>query len=577
MRLALLIFLFSCCAATAQDGWLNFPIRNVNTSSVDFASTIDFGGDTSTWANDGECDDPRFVGITISGLPTAESLLSDATDCQTAYDSGLITLNPVQVTDDGTGATCRFAATVSGVGVPMASCLQEFWRAENSGGMFDAGQNCLEGSVPTMASTSWETVLRCLHEDYPTITLFPNATDGALIRDYSWIGQGYGTTAGIGPTPTGGPFLEDGVARPLSPDSLPTPGSMNVTNARGVEIYFATNRPQKPGPRYVEFPGERSDTLTLGKMTVSIPIDHQRGLVESPGTYQFLWMTFVDAEDPTKHFLITSLDVQSEESFLSSVAERQDAGETNKDEAIVYVHGFANSFKDAATRMAQMTYDMQFDGVPIIYSWPSRGPLAQYFPDRETSEASAIYFTRFLKMLLNDSGLKQIHVICHSMGCNSAVRALENLENVDEGDHYAITETGAPAALGEVLFAAPDIDTEIFEDFARTLAGMGMPMTLYASGNDKALLAAGSDFIFDNPRAGFVPAGGVPAVVDGLETIDITALGLDWLQPEHSDFADEAVIMSDIGVLIRTSMRPPNMRANYKTMVDGQGRRFWRY
>ena len=56
------------------------------------ALAIDFGDDTSQWANDGECDDPRFEGPGMTATPLLESdILHDATDCKQAFDAGRIT------------------------------------------------------------------------------------------------------------------------------------------------------------------------------------------------------------------------------------------------------------------------------------------------------------------------------------------------------------------------------------------------------------------------------------------------------------------------------------------------------
>jgi hypothetical protein len=56
------------------------------------ADAIDFGDDTSEWANDGECDDPRFEGSAMASELIEEDLLRDATDCRTAFEAGAITL-----------------------------------------------------------------------------------------------------------------------------------------------------------------------------------------------------------------------------------------------------------------------------------------------------------------------------------------------------------------------------------------------------------------------------------------------------------------------------------------------------
>ena len=56
------------------------------------SAEIDFGDDTSEWANDGECDDPRFEGAGMASELIEEDLLADATDCRTAFEAGTITL-----------------------------------------------------------------------------------------------------------------------------------------------------------------------------------------------------------------------------------------------------------------------------------------------------------------------------------------------------------------------------------------------------------------------------------------------------------------------------------------------------
>jgi hypothetical protein len=54
---------------------------------------IDFGDDASQWANDGECDDERFEGSAMAPTPLmAEDVGHDATDCRTAYEAGELTL-----------------------------------------------------------------------------------------------------------------------------------------------------------------------------------------------------------------------------------------------------------------------------------------------------------------------------------------------------------------------------------------------------------------------------------------------------------------------------------------------------
>lgn len=67
---------------------LLFPIT---TSS---ALALDFGDDSSQWANDGECDDPRFTGQGMANILLDEDIGHDATDCKRLMSKGQITQKP---------------------------------------------------------------------------------------------------------------------------------------------------------------------------------------------------------------------------------------------------------------------------------------------------------------------------------------------------------------------------------------------------------------------------------------------------------------------------------------------------
>lgn len=55
---------------------------------------INFGDDSSQWAKDGECDDPRFVGEGMTSTPLlAQDIKADASDCAAAYRAGKLKFN----------------------------------------------------------------------------------------------------------------------------------------------------------------------------------------------------------------------------------------------------------------------------------------------------------------------------------------------------------------------------------------------------------------------------------------------------------------------------------------------------
>ncbi len=65
---------------------------SVYAASFDLNGDIVFGDDSSGFANDGECDDPRFQGSGMAYGPGTENLFRDASDCRAQYESGAISL-----------------------------------------------------------------------------------------------------------------------------------------------------------------------------------------------------------------------------------------------------------------------------------------------------------------------------------------------------------------------------------------------------------------------------------------------------------------------------------------------------
>jgi hypothetical protein len=68
--------------ATDSDGDAAAP------TTVPIPADLDFGDDTSLWANDGECDDPRFAGEGVSDRPQRDNIRRDAADCRAALEAG---------------------------------------------------------------------------------------------------------------------------------------------------------------------------------------------------------------------------------------------------------------------------------------------------------------------------------------------------------------------------------------------------------------------------------------------------------------------------------------------------------
>ncbi|MFO7906356.1 MAG: alpha/beta hydrolase [Pirellulaceae bacterium] len=137
------------------------------------------------------------------------------------------------------------------------------------------------------------------------------------------------------------------------------------------------------------------------------------------------------------------------------------------------------TFEGAARRTAQIAHDVQFEGAPIFFSWPSQGGLLKYTVDANNVEWAVPHLRQFLVDVTRRSGATAVNLVAHSMGNRALTSALRELE----------LQLGAESALfNQIILAAPDVDAEIFRrDLAPALVRSARHVTLYASSNDQAL------------------------------------------------------------------------------------------
>ena len=238
--------------------------------------------------------------------------------------------------------------------------------------------------------------------------------------------------------------------------------------------------------------------------------------------------------------------------------------EVQPNEALVFVHGFNTSFDDAAFRMAQIVWDLQYKGLPVLYSWPSRGETVDYEYDRESALSARDGFITLLRNLRDKHNIKHVHVLAHSMGNFLAMDALAN---------EALS--ASPVAISDLMMAAPDVDKNEFIQEVPKIQTVCNKMTLYASSADKAL-ALSKAIVGGIPRAGDVPREG-PIVLPGLETIDVTALGDEMFGLNHTVFATARELIDDIRLLV-TDGRPLPRLASERAVPEGAAiPLYWRY
>jgi esterase/lipase superfamily enzyme len=155
-------------------------------------------------------------------------------------------------------------------------------------------------------------------------------------------------------------------------------------------------------------------------------------------------------------------------------------------------------------------------------------------------------------------------VIAHSMGNQALMDVLRDMKS------------SAPAGveISQVILAAPDVDADNFTNLAAAIKGMAKNVTLYVASNDRALIISRN--FWGNYRAGDVPPKG-PLILPGIDTIDVTAASTDAFAINHSGYAQNNKLLEDIAELMKTGLRPPELRVLKPSKVTTGGGDYWRY
>jgi esterase/lipase superfamily enzyme len=298
-----------------------------------------------------------------------------------------------------------------------------------------------------------------------------------------------------------------------------------------VRVFYGTNRAPtgetKPALRY----GKASGPLQYGYLDVTIPQTHKLAELETPKQWSEYTLS-VNKTDLRRQFvLLDEVMPLAKDDFLR-VLRQEIQGSPSKD-VFIFVHGYNNSFEDTARRTAQLAYDLDFDGTPIMYSWPSQASLTAYAADEGMIEVSGQRMSEFLGAVALQSGAERIHVIAHSMGNRVLLAALKNYLPARAADRR-------PRPFGQIVFTAPDVDRDVFVTAFQSLRAAAERLTLYASDSDIALRL--SRYYHGGQRAG--SAGALIIRLQGLDTIDMSGLPADVLG--HSYFAANGGAVYDL-------------------------------
>ena len=321
-----------------------------------------------------------------------------------------------------------------------------------------------------------------------------------------------------------------------------------------VEIMYGTDRNVSGDSDVKKFYGEERGEMNYGLAQVAIRIDKSK----SPFADYSIWDLRLKGST-SKSAELVQIHPLNRNRFLSSVSERIRASSDKS--ALVYTHGYARTFERGARTTAKLAYELRYQGLPVLYSWPSKGSTGAYIGDRTTIEWTAPNFYSFLRDLSLNTKVETIHVVAHSMGNQAFLKAfMKLLEDPKVTTNWK---------FGEIVLLAPDVDRGIFErDIGPVIVQAKSRITLYVSDVDVPLQASKKVNLY--PRLG--DASIEPVIFNGIETIDASEAAS--LITGHTYYRESPEVLADQYYLIN-QRKAADQRPTLKA-VDSAAGRYWK-
>lgn len=339
-----------------------------------------------------------------------------------------------------------------------------------------------------------------------------------------------------------------------------------------MKIFYGTNRKMRIDNKKIlgiierdseYYNGVDAEVLNLGVADVSIPRSHRRGTVERPSIWSLDFKS-----DADRHVTLHGIQAMESNDFYKQVKSHKIMKDNS---ALIFIHGFNVPFNSALHSAAVLSYDMQFPGVTMAYSWPSDGKLKEYISDQTDSESAATYLIKFLEGINANAQFDRIHIVAHSMGNRLLTRAMEQLR-FKNLERLANQQEVEDIKFENLVMVAPDVDIGLFENrFSRILPIFANRVSLYGSSEDVALIKA-SENLSGKPRLGSMN----PIVVyPNIDTVDATGTGTSFFKfnLDHSYYLNQKFIKDICGLVIE-GFEPKNRNSLQPAILANQDR-YW--
>jgi outer membrane protein OmpA-like peptidoglycan-associated protein/esterase/lipase superfamily enzyme len=382
-----------------------------------------------------------------------------------------------------------------------------------------------------------------------------------------------------------------------------------------IPVFFATNRKSTGDDNSYFFYGNEladapdAENLQRGIAVIKVPLNRKKGELKSPTWIRMqierysngplsnlIGISKITAANPDTDF---SYDRGLEVLDATSFRERLKNAVVNSKSktAVLYVHGFENTFNDAAFRTAQIVFDLatlDYDLVPLMFSWPSDPALynaigelifsaatgspvkavidvavkavidvpAKIVTDaRRRTEQSGYDLARFLKEIATETDINTVHIIAHSMGADVLSHAILKLGLSEMGKQG---NNSARPVFRQIVFAAPAETPRIFEERIEPAIQTNHSITIY--GSDKDVPLFGLELVEGQGSIGSVSYS--KRLLKCVDIVDVTPV-VGPRDLAHSTWAESQRVLDDLGMVFHYGL-PPSERGLTKRQKLGQ-------
>jgi esterase/lipase superfamily enzyme len=298
-------------------------------------------------------------------------------------------------------------------------------------------------------------------------------------------------------------------------------------DATGITMLVATTRKPSQDPGTL-FSGDRGTAISVNSVSVSIPPETARKIGEVQ------WPSRLPP-NPEKEFAVTGVSTVSTDREALDWFRRH---RNEKRQALIFVHGFNNTYADAVFRFAQIVHDSGTDAAPILFTWPSKGRVFDYLYDRESANYSRRALENLILQAAKSPDVDDVTILAHSMGGWLAAEALRGI---------AMREKTIPSKIRNVILASPDIDIDVFRRQFTEMGSKRPHFAILTSTRDKALGVSGWLSGGIN-RVGGTDLRPYAHMLEDLGVSVIDTSGIKTSDPlGHNAFADDPEIVRLLG------------------------------